>query len=181
MIERCCVDFGPPVKASRLLTRFAGIAAIIFSIVGITADSRAQSIAPFNRLAGQWSGSGTIELTNGRREPIRCRATYDVLGDRKQLQLNIRCASESYNFDLRASATYSSGSVSGMWSESTRLVGGTISGRADGDHIRVMAQSAAFAASLTLTTHGSRQSVVIRTQSADASIKGVSISLRRSS
>ncbi|HZP68765.1 MAG TPA: hypothetical protein VFB29_02370 [Pseudolabrys sp.] len=104
-----------------------------------------------------------------------------MLGSQKELQLNIRCASESYNFDLRANATYSAGSVSGSWSEATRLVAGTISGRADGDHIRVMAQAVGFTASLSLTTHGGRQSVVIRTQSADATIKGVSINLRRRS
>jgi hypothetical protein len=131
-------------------------------------------------LAGQWSGSGTIELTNGRREAIRCRASYDVLSERKNLQLNIRCASDSFNFDLRASATYSAGSVSGIWNESTRLVGGTISGRAEGDHIHVVAKASSFSASLAVVTHGSRQSVVIKTQSADAGIKGVSMNLRRS-
>jgi hypothetical protein len=131
-------------------------------------------------LAGQWFGSGTIELSDGKREPIRCRASYDVLGDQRNLRLNIRCASDSYNFDLRASATYSSGSVSGFWSESTRLVSGTISGRADSEHIHVVAKAASFSANLTVTTHGTRQSVVIRAQSADAGIKAVSMNLRRS-
>lgn len=166
---------------SRALTKFVCGAAFALALaVSIADSSYAQSITPFNRLAGQWSGSGTIELANGRREPIRCRAAYDVLGDQKKLQLNIRCASDSYNFDLRASATYSAGSVSGVWSESTRNAAGTISGKADGDHIRVLAKSSSFAASLTLVTHGGRQSVVIRTQNAEASIKGVSMNLKRS-
>jgi hypothetical protein len=178
MLERHCVEF----KRLRWLTKFAGIAAVALFLAGFSAgSSQAQGIAPFNRLAGQWSGSGTIDLADGKREPIRCRASYDVLGGQRELQLNIRCASDSYNFDLRASATYSAGAVSGSWSETTRLVAGTISGRADGDHIRVTAQAVGFTASLSLTTHGARQSVVIRTQSADASIKGVSISLRRRS
>jgi hypothetical protein len=154
--------------------------AIACTLALSAADSRAQSIAPFNRLAGQWSGSGTIDLANGRREPIRCRASYDVLGDRRNLKLNIRCASESYNFDLRASATYSAGSVSGMWSESTRLVAGTISGRAEGDHIQVVAKASSFSASLTVVTHGARQSVVIKAHSTEAGIKSVSMNLRRS-
>ena len=174
MFERYCVGF----DRSRWLTRFAGVAAVVFLLAGFITASQAQ--APFSRLAGQWTGSGSIDLANGRREPIRCRASY-VPGGQSNLQINIRCASESYNFDLHASAAYSAGSVSGTWNESTRLVSGTIAGRADGDHIRVMAQSAVFTASLTLTTHGARQSVMIRTQSADASIKGVSIHLRRSS
>ena len=186
MLGRCCVGINSasrrtPSSRSRWLKKLAGITALSLSLAVCIADSpRAQGIAPFNRLAGQWAGSGIIELTNGRRESIRCRAAYDVLSQQKKLQLNIRCASDSYNFDLRASATYSGGSVSGIWSESTRNVGGTISGRAEGDHIHVLAKSSSFAATLTVVTHGARQSVVIRTQNADASIKGVSMNLRRS-
>ena len=184
MLGRYCVDFkrsSVRTSPSRWLKKFAGIAALSLSLaVCIANSSPAQSIAPFKRLAGQWSGSGTIDLTDGRREPIRCRASYDVLSDQRNLQLNIRCASDSYNFDLRASAIYSAGSVSGTWSESTRLVAGTISGRADGDHIQVVAKAASFSASLSLATHGARQSVVIRAHSADAGIKGVSINLKRS-
>jgi hypothetical protein len=183
MLSRYCVGLRRSAVAgspSRWLKKFAGIAALSLSLaVCIAESSHAQGIAPFKRLAGQWAGSGTIELTNGRREPIRCRASYDVLSDQRNLQLNIRCASDSYNFDLRASATYSGGSVSGTWSEATRLVAGTIAGRADGDHISVVAKAASFSASLTLATHGARQSVVIRAHSADAGIKGVSINLRR--
>lgn len=156
-------------------------AALAFALTFFaSASGYAQSIAPFDRLAGQWSGSGTIDLSNGAREPIRCRAAYDVLGDQKKLQLNIRCASESYNFDLRASAVYSAGSISGIWSESTHNAGGTISGRADGDHFQVLAKGQSFSASLTLITRGGRQSVLIRSQNAQASVKGASISLKRS-
>lgn len=135
--------------------------------------------APFDRLAGQWSGSGTVDMASGARERIKCRASYDSLGDQKKLQLNIRCASESYNFDLRASANYAGGAVTGNWSESTRNVAGTISGRADGDHLQVLATSSSFAASLSVVTHGARQSVTIKTQDPRSDIKGVSISLKR--
>ena len=151
------------------------LALTIWLLVG--GGSYAQS--PFDRLAGQWSGSGTIDMANGAHERIKCRASYDVLGDQKKLQLNIRCASESYNFDLRASAVYSSGAINGNWSESTRMVAGTISGRADGDRFHVVARAASFAATLSLVTHGGRQSVAIRTQDPKSDIKGVSISLRR--
>ena len=105
-------------------------AAFVFALtVCVAGTSYAQNIAPFDRLAGQWSGSGTIDLSNGAHESIRCRAAYDVLNDQRKLQLNIRCASESFNFDLRASANYSGGTITGNWSESTRNVAGTISGK----------------------------------------------------
>ena len=77
----------------------------------------APSASPFDQLAGSWSGSGTIDLSNGKHEPIKCRASYDVLEEQSKLQLNIRCASDSYNFDLRGSATYAAGAITGTWSE----------------------------------------------------------------
>ena len=140
--------------------------------------SRAQSA--FAHLAGAWAGSGSIELSTAR-EPIRCRASYDVLEDRHNLQLNIRCASDSYNFDLRASATYSGGAISGSWSESTRNAAGTISGNAEGDRIQVLATSSLFTAELTLVTRGNRQSVLIKSQDKESSVKGAIITLQRSS
>lgn len=139
----------------------------------------AQSVAPFSALAGAWSGRGTIELSNGR-EPIKCRAAYDVLEDRKNLQLNIRCASESYNFDLRASATYAAGAITGSWSESTRNAAGTISGKADGDRFHVVATGPAFTADMTLVTRGNKQSVSIKSKDKESSVQGVSITLQRS-
>jgi len=134
---------------------------------------------PFERLAGTWSGNGTIEMADGKREPLRCRAAYDVLKDGANLQLNIRCASDSYNFDLRSSAEYERGKVTGVWSESTMNAAGQISGRAEGDRIRVVANSQAFTASLTLVTNGQRQTVHIQTQQ-DSRIKGASMTLSRS-
>ncbi|MBI3703041.1 MAG: hypothetical protein HY244_04105 [Rhizobiales bacterium] len=141
----------------------------------------AQGPAPFQKLAGHWSGNGTIELANGAQEPIRCRAAYDVLEQQSNLQLNIRCASQSYSFDLRASATYAAGTITGSWSESTRNAAGTISGKADGDRFQVVAKGPAFTAILTLVTRGNRQSVTIQSQDEQTRVKGASIALQRGS
>jgi hypothetical protein len=141
--------------------------------------AQAQAGGPFARMAGQWTGTGTIELSDGNRESLRCRAAYNVLGEGRSLQLNIRCASESYNFDLRAGANYAGGRVNGTWSESTLSTGGSLAGTASGDHVRVLASSPAFTASLTLTTRGSRQTVSIRSQQPDSKVQGASINLHR--
>jgi hypothetical protein len=103
-----------------------------------------------------------------------------VLEQQNNLQLNIRCASDSYSFDMRASATLASNAVSGSWSESSRNVAGKISGTADGDLIDVVANGPAFSASLALNTNGDLQSVVIKSKEANASVKGATISLHRS-
>src|SRR5664279_919552 len=132
-----------------------------------------------------WAGctTDTRESSFWKRqghEPIKCRAAYDVLGEQNNLQLNIRCASDSYNFDLRGSATYANGSITGTWSESTRDAAGTLSGKADGDHFGVLAKGPSFTANLTLTTRGDRQSVTIKSQDAQASVRGATITLQRS-
>jgi len=165
-----------PSHGASAIGRWAVLAiALLFSVSG---PSYAQRVAPFDRLAGSWTGSGTIELSNGTHESIRCRATYDV-GGQSKLQLNIRCASEGSSFDLRANADYSAGAVSGYWSESTRGVSGTLSGRAEGDRFQVVARAASFVATLTLITHGGRQSVSIRSQDSQSTIRAVSVNLRR--
>jgi hypothetical protein len=144
-----------------------------------TTVGSAPSESPFAQLAGAWSGSGTIDLANGKHEPITCRASYDVLEAQNKLQLNIRCASQSYNFDLRASAAYSGNAITGNWSESTRNAAGTLSGKVEGAGFQVVAKSQAFGASLNLVTEGNKQSVTIRSQDEKSEVRGATIALQR--
>lgn len=139
----------------------------------------APSESPFGQLAGSWSGGGTIDLANGKQEPIKCRASYDVLDQQNKLQLNIHCASDSYNFDLRASAAYAGNTITGNWSESTRNAAGTLSGKVAGAGFRVVAKSQAFSAALDLVTQGDKQSVTIRAQDDKAEVRGATITLQR--
>jgi hypothetical protein len=152
--------------------------AILLSLQALSVTCQAEAAAPFSSLAGQWSGNGTINLSDNRREPVRCRASYDVPSN-SNLQLNIRCASDSYNFDLRGSANYASGAITGSWSEASRNISGTLKGTAGGERIQVIADGPAFSASLTLTTRGDRQSVVIQSQKPDSTVTSASINLRR--
>ena len=117
---------------------------------------------PFGDLPGSWSGKGNITLSSGSREPIRCRATYDVRGSGNDLQLALRCASDSYNFDFRAKGLYRDGSIAGQWDETTRRAAGTFTGSVKGNHIEARAEGQTFAALLGMTTHGNRQSILIR-------------------
>ncbi len=153
-------------------------AAVVLALGLFIGSANAQGPAPFERLAGHWTGTGTIELDRGS-EPIKCRASYDVLGEQSKMQLDIRCASDSYNFDLQGSATYSAGAISGNWSEATRNAAGTISGKADGDRFEVVAKSSAFTAELSLITRGDKQLVQIRSRDQNTSVKGASITLQR--
>ena len=164
---------------SRSMRSRAGGYAIALGIAGLLAGSavHAQGAGPFSAMAGAWAGGGTISMANGATERIRCRAAYHVGSAGRALQLNIRCASASYNFDLGGNVVYEGGAISGTWSESTRGVSGTVSGRASGSQFQVYAQGAGFSAGLSLATRGNQQSVVIRPSGAD--VTSVQIALAR--
>jgi hypothetical protein len=132
---------------------------------------------PFLAMAGMWSGGGTITMANGARERVRCRAIYGVGEHGENLRLNLRCASDSYNFDLAGDVAYRGGAISGSWSEAAHNVAGSISGRAIGERIMAAANGSNFAASLSLTTHGNRQSVAIQPQGTN--VTEVSITLNK--
>jgi hypothetical protein len=133
--------------------------------------------SPFAAMAGSWSGGGVLNTTDGNQERLRCRASYDVAGTGDALRLNLRCASESYNFDLASQVEYHGGAISGEWTEASRNASGTISGRAAGDRIEAAARGDSFSAGLSLTTRGNRQTVSIRPQGTN--ITAVSLELNR--
>jgi hypothetical protein len=155
----------------------AASAALLFVAASLTGAERpAFAEGPFAGLDGVWSGNGTVSLSNGGRERIRCRATYAVGAGGSTLQQSLRCASDSYNFDLRSDVRSDGSSLTGSWSESTRNVNGNISGRVRGNQIDALVEAAGFSASITIVTHGSKQSVSIRSQ---GEFTGAAISLSR--
>lgn len=158
---------------SRRLVWISALAAIVLG----TATAPATA-GPFSGLAGSWSGSGHISLADGSKERIRCRATYAVGGGGTTLQQSLRCASDSYNFELRSDVESHGGRISGNWNESTRQIGGTLSGHARDGRIEVTVENPNFGAHLTLISHGHRQSVIIRATNG-GQFTGASISLTR--
>jgi hypothetical protein len=180
-------SFSMPIHLNSASARSCGVvlAIAIAVFAGNTAAQTRTTVGsavsggPFAELAGSWSGSGTIDLANGKNEQIRCRASYDVLAEQNKLQLNIRCASESYNFELRGSAAYAGGAITGNWSEATRNAAGTLSGRVQQGGFQVVANGPSFSVNLNLVTRGDKQSVTIRSKDANTEVRGVTITMQR--
>jgi hypothetical protein len=95
-------------------TLTVAVAAGLLSLAALPGAVQASS-SPFTAMSGSWSGSGTITTSNGNKERIRCRAKYDVDSAGSSLDLMLRCASDSYNFELQSNATHANGAVSGNW------------------------------------------------------------------
>jgi len=133
---------------------------------------------PFSALHGSWAGAGTIKKSNGSSERIRCRSAFDT-GTTGNLSLRLRCASDSYNFDLTANLAYEAGQISGSWQEATRNVNGGISGRSasEGRQVQAVAQAIGITSNITLTTRGNHQLVQILTPGAE--VPEINVSLER--
>jgi hypothetical protein len=153
--------FGQAIKA-------AGVgAALLLSVQA----SHAQS-GPFAGFDGSWAGNGTVSLSDGTTERIRCKADYKVNGSGLGLKQSLHCASDSYKFDLSSDVTSQGDRISGNWSEASRNIFGNLQGTAGGGRIDVFVEASGFAATLTLQTTGNKQTVLI---SSKGEIRGVNI------
>lgn len=150
----------------------AGVAAL--SSIGAHAED-----GPFAGLSGSWTGDGTVTMADGSHERIRCSANYSVPPMGKSLNQGLKCASDSYRFDVKSNVfVEDGGTLRGTWSEATNQVQGNVSGRVSPGHIETSVSSQAFSAHLTVTTQGGKQSVSILPQNTD--VKTVTIEMRRS-
>lgn len=87
-------------------------------------------------MAGAWLGGGRVVLSDGQVERIRCRATDEVGGEGDLMRQHLRCASQSYNFDVRNMVTAHRDAITGSWEETTHNVGGQVVGTASADLVR---------------------------------------------
>ncbi|WP_024508765.1 hypothetical protein [Bradyrhizobium sp. ARR65] len=152
----------------------AGVGAALMMSVSA---GHAQSGSPFAGFNGAWSGTGTVALSDGTVERIRCKADYKVDGTGLGLRQTLRCASDSYKFDLTSDVTSNGDRLSGNWSEASRNINGSLQGTAGGGQIQVFVEANGFAANLTLRTTGNKQTVQINSK---GEIRGVNITMVRS-
>jgi hypothetical protein len=151
----------------------AGIGAAL--LLSVSAGNT-QSGGPFAGFDGAWSGNGTVTLSNGSTEHIRCKADYKVATSGMGLKQALHCASDSYKFDLSSDVTSQGDRISGNWSEKSRNIFGNLQGTAGGGQINVFVEASGFAATLNLRTNGNKQVVQIESK---GEIRGVSITMTK--
>jgi len=181
LVCRAAVDGKPLVsRPDRTSYVFVFTRRLTFSVaaffLGILVSStcHAQS-GLFAGMAGKWAGGGTVTLDDGSSERVRCRAIYQITGS--SMDMSLMCASDAYKFNLLASvADQGGGAVAGTWSETSRNVGGSISGKGGGGNFQVDAVAAGFNANISLRTSGNKQSIALR---ADSQFRAANISLSK--
>ena len=137
-------------------------------LIASAASARATA-TPLNDLPGRWSGWGSVMLSNGNSERLKCVATYFVGGAGSALQQNLRCASASYKIDATATLKLNNGKVSGEWQEKTYSTNGSVAGRMTGNGLNLSIQGENFSAAMSVTTSSCKQSVSIAPQGFDIS------------
>jgi hypothetical protein len=117
--------------------------------------------APFLGMEGTWSGGGTISLSDGNTERIRCRGNYDVDEYGTHLLQTVRCASDSYRFDFRVEAIAKDDELSGTWSERDRGLSGTLNGLVLGGYFNIVITGPTFSANLATKVTSGQQKIWI--------------------
>jgi hypothetical protein len=162
-------------------TRAVALAAamLVASLPALNWAAAAES-GPFAPLDGVWTGSGTVSLQNGTKERLRCRAQYVITSGGSNLQQSLKCDSDTYHFHVTAYVNEKGGNLSGNWTEETKNVSGSISGKASGSQLSVsISAGSAFSARMSVVTSGSSQSVSIKPKG-DTDITDVSVKMSRS-
>ena len=165
----------------RPLTGLAGAALALFLIsspASAQSPAEASTGGTFAGLGGNWSGTGTITVADGGSERIRCRATYTVGAGNMTLQQNLRCASDSYKFELTTDIKANGSNVTGYWTEVTRNLNGTLDGTGSNGEFNVLVSANGFAAELNLRLSGGKQTIVMSSKNTD--LRGLNISMSKS-
>ncbi len=146
--------------------------------LGFLSATAASAGGPFKGINGIWGGSGTVTYASGARERLSCRAQY-YQNDDDNLQQALRCASDSYTFQINAYFENVGGDLHGRWEELVNNISGAVTGTAKVGRIDGALEGPGFVADLLVTTNGNRQRVKISTP--DQEIRVVDITVRKSS
>src|SRR5256885_1897770 len=105
----------PNTAASGTLAAFA-LALMLLA----APPARGQATGPFQVLAGSGSGTGTVNTSDGLHGRVKCLAKSVSEKAGNSVQLDLRCASDSYKVEFPSSIAQSGGSLSGTWFERSR-------------------------------------------------------------
>src|SRR5271155_4524133 len=163
-----------------LVKAFAMAAALVGAVLAWPQASVAarHHEGAFARFAGDWRGAGQVVSTGGGAEAISCRARGDVSEGGESLSETLVCASASARFDIRVNAAAEGGSVTGTWQETTRGVGGNLSGQIGNGSFEGSVQGPGFNAPVSYRSNGRTQTIVINPNNAGG-IARVEATLRR--
>jgi len=150
-----------------------GIAAALIFMLSVP-----ESVAsPFSGMGGAWAGAGRVTMRDGTSEPIKCKATYKVGNSGTELNQVLRCASDSYKFNVRSDIEADGNTLTGGWTETTYNLVGTFTGKSKGAKIEGKVRGSGLLVGVALLTNGSSQRVRILSQGTE--MREVNLNLKK--
>lgn len=144
------------------------VSVLVLASTGVRAD-------PIADLTGYWSGAGSVTLSNGNTERVKCAVTYKVTDGGAQVRQSMRCASQDYSINASADLRIKGQQVTGNWEEKTYAATGEITGRYTGNAFVLSIKGGNFTAAMNVALSDCKQSISISPQGLD--VTRVSIGL----
>jgi len=161
---------GPMAGLSRLSwCRMALVCGLC--LVGVVLSSHtgraSEDAGPFDSLPGRWVGEGRLGFKSGDVENIKCRATYFVENNGRQLKQNIRCASASGKVELKSDIKHAAdGALVGTWNELLYNLSGQLEGTVTKRGFRIKVNGKDLNAHMEIIIKDNRQIVEMHFDSA---------------
>jgi hypothetical protein len=133
--------------------------------------------SPFAALPGRWVGDGRLGLKNGKIETVKCRATYFLSDDSKQLKQNIRCASASGKIEVKSVVVHNGDKLTGTWNELMYNLGGELSGAVTPRGFRISVKGSGLTANMDVIVMNERQ--IVEIQFFNSSLRGLTLVLKK--
>jgi hypothetical protein len=128
------------------------------------ASSVPAAAATIEDMNGYWSGNGSVVLSNGNTERVKCSVVYKVTDGGAQIRQTMRCASADYKIDALADLHVKGERVSGSWEEKTYSATGAVSGRFSDNNFVLSIQGANFSAAMNVSVSDCKQNISISPQ-----------------
>jgi hypothetical protein len=142
----------------RLRAKTGFVAGLVGALVALAA-APAMADTPFVGLSGAWAGGGRITMITGASEPIKCKATYTANKAGTTIDQVLRCASDTYKFNVKSRVGVDGSALSGQWTETTYNLTGTFTGTVKGEKIEGKIRGNGLLIGVALRTRGSEQQV----------------------
>jgi len=142
-----------------------------------TASAGGAVAGPIEDMAGYWTGVGTVLLTSGSTERVKCVVIYRIGSSGTQIKQTMRCASTDYKIDSAAELRVNGEHVSGTWEEKTYSATGDVTGRYTGTSFVLSIKGQNFTAAMNVGLSSCKQSISITPQGLD--VRRISMNLAK--
>ena len=136
-------------------------------------------VDPIEKLAGKWSGEGTMVPASGRNEQFRCIITYQVGEEASRVRQHLRCQGDNRNFDAVTRMDIDNAKVTGVWADNVYSIGGTLYGNVTNKGFNVQLRSTYFDAKMSVVSSDCQQTVKLIPNDRNGFMKELAATLKK--